>query len=171
MSTLIIYSTKHGAAGKCALMLSKKISGQVDVHNLKEADAPDLARYEKVVIGGSIYMGRVQKEVSQFCSQNLETLRNKKLGFFLCCMFKDNLEAQLNTNFPSELLERACAKESFGAEMRFSDMNFGEKLITKLVSKTIAKNDPKAPSVDMKSDMSMICEEAIDRFAQQMNSV
>lgn len=171
MSTLIIYSTKHGAAGKCALMLSKKLTGEVDIHNLKEGEPPGLTKYEKVIIGGSIYAGRIQKEVSRFCSQNVDTLKNKKLGFFISCMFKDNADTQLKANFPSELLEGACAKDSFGAEMRFSDMSFGEKLLTKLVSKTIAKNDPKAPAIDMKSDMSMICEESIDRFAQQMNNV
>lgn len=169
LNTLVVYASKHGAAEKCAAMLSEKLTGRVDLHNLKAGSVPELTQYERVIIGGSIYAGRIQKEVSEFCSQNLNALKNKKLGFFISCLFKNSAEVQLNSAFPQELLSRAAARESFGGEMRFSDMSFAEKTITKMVSKMIAKSDPSLAAMDMKKDLSMISEETIDRFAQMMN--
>ncbi|MCX7921893.1 MAG: flavodoxin domain-containing protein [Clostridia bacterium] len=169
MNTLIIFASKHGTTEKCASILSKKLTGKVDLHNLKAGAAPDLTKYDKVIIGGSIYAGRIQKEVSTFCSQNLSLLKDKKLGLFICCMFPNNAETQLNGAFPQELLNSTAAKENFGGEMKFSDMNFGEKFLTKMVSKVIAKNNPEIPQLDMKKDTSMIINENIDKFAQLMN--
>lgn len=170
MSTLIMYVTKHGSTRKCASILSKKLTGKVDMYNLREGKAPDLAEYDKVIIGGSIYAGRIQKEISEFCSQNLEALKNKKLGLFICCMFKDSSMAQLKSAYPEELLKRAAASNSFGGEMNFSDMSFGEKAITRMVSKMMAKNDLNFAAIDMKKDISIISEAVIDDFTQLMNN-
>ncbi|WHH57137.1 flavodoxin domain-containing protein [Petroclostridium sp. X23] len=170
MNTLIVYGTKHGTTEKCASLLSKKLNGKVDLHNLKTAGIPDIAPYDKVIIGGSIYAGRIQKEISQFCTQNLNAFKNKKMGLFICAMFKDNAEAQLKNSFPEELLNAACAKECFGGEMKFSVMSFGEKFITKMVSKMAAKKDATLPPLDTKKDISLICEETIDQFAELMNN-
>jgi menaquinone-dependent protoporphyrinogen oxidase len=170
MNTLIIYRSKHGTTGKCAAILSEKLAGAVDVHDLKLAVAPGLTKYDRVVIGGSIYAGRIQKEISEFCAQNLNLLMDKKLGLFICCMVPNNAEMQLNNSFPQELLSNAIAKESFGGEMRLSDMNFAEKIITKIVSKVVSKNNPNLPATNMKNDISMISMENIDKFAQQLNN-
>lgn len=171
MNTLIIYGSKHGTTGKCAAMLSEKLAGKVDLHDLKLGAAPDLTKYDKVVIGGSIYAGRIQKEIMVFCAQNLNILKGKKLGLFICCMFPNHAEAQLNSAFPRELLSSAIAKESFGGEMRYSDMNFAEKAITKMVSKVVAKNNPTFSAMEMKKDLSMISVENIDKFAQLLNNI
>ncbi len=133
MNTLVIYASKHGTARKCASILSKKLTGKVDIQDLRAGSIPNLAKYDKVIIGGSIYAGRIQKELTAFCSQNLDALKSKKLGLFICCMFKNSAEAQLNSAFPQEFLVNAIATENFGGEMMFSDMNFAEKLLTKMV--------------------------------------
>jgi menaquinone-dependent protoporphyrinogen oxidase len=171
MNTLIIYGSKHGTTEKCAAMLAEKLKGNVDLHHIKTAGVPDLTKYDRIVIGGSIYAGKIQKEITGFCTQNLQILKDKKIGLFICCMFPMNAEMQLNTAFPQELLNSAVAKENFGGEMLISDMNFAEKVITKLVSKVVVKNDPTAPIKDMKKDISMILGENIHRFAQSLNSL
>lgn len=169
MRTLIIYATKHGATEKCAEKLSNKLEGTVDLLRLKASDSPDLSKYDKVIIGGPIYAGRIQSEISSFCSQNLVQLKNKRLGLFICSIFKDNAEAELSSAFLPELWNNASARECFGGELRFSDMNFAEKLITRMVSKTIAKNDESLSRIDMKKDVSMIIDENIGKFAKLMN--
>lgn len=168
MNTLIIYATKHGSAKKCAEILSGKLNGKVDLCNIKEGVVPELAQYEKIVIGGAIYAGTVQRELSEFCTKNQETLREKKLGFYICCMNAKEAEKQLNNVFPAELLKSASAKKSFGGEFKFKEMNFFEKLITKMVSKSLAKDDPSL-QVDTKKDISMLSEENINSFAELMN--
>lgn len=170
MSTLVIYATKHGAAEKCASMLSKKLAGRVVLHNLKSGVRADLPEYERIIIGGSIYAGRIQKEVTDFCVQNEKLLKGKKVGVYICCIFKNNAEIQLSNAFPKSILDNAAAKGSFGGEMRFSDMSFGEKLLTKMVSKTITISNPELASIDTKKDFSAICTAEIDKFAEAMNN-
>jgi menaquinone-dependent protoporphyrinogen oxidase len=85
-------------------------------------------------------------------------------------MNKNAAETQLNGAFPKELVNSCIAKDSFGGQFKFSEMNFMEKAITKMVSKALAKTDGSLPSVDVKNDLSMISKENIDRFARLINA-
>jgi menaquinone-dependent protoporphyrinogen oxidase len=170
MSTLIIYASKHGSAEKCASELSKKLSGKVDLCNLKNGKMPELSQYTKVIIGGSIYVGKVQKEVSEFCLKNLDLLKQKKVGLYLCCMNKSAFETQLTSSFPQELISSAVTRENFGGEFKFKEMNFIEKAATRMVSKVLAKEDPNIPEIDMKKDVSLLIQDNINKFIQLMNN-
>ena len=165
MNILIVFATKHGCTKKCVSILSEKLDGKVDLFNLKETKRLNLDQYDKIVIGGSIYAGRIQKEVSKFCSENLNKLIEKKLGLFICCMNESSKEAQLNTSFPQELLSKAVAKEGFGGEFNFDDMNFMEKTIIKMIS----KSDKNLPKVDGKENISKLSVESINTFAEIIN--
>jgi menaquinone-dependent protoporphyrinogen oxidase len=170
MSTIIVYATKHGAAKSCAVKLSEKITGKVDLVNLKESGISNLEAYDKVIIGGSIYAGRIQKEVSNFCINNLSLLKEKKTGLFICCMIKSSEEGQINSSFPKELVSNAVVKDSFGGEFKFKDMNLAEKVITKMVSKVLSKKDDSVSVSDMKKDISTISDEKLNKFALLMNN-
>lgn len=169
MSTLIVYASKHGSVEQCTSMLKGKLEGKVEVHNLKQGTAPSLESYDRVIVGGSIYAGRIQKEVTAFCAQNLMQLKSKKTGLFICCMNKENAAMQLNNVYPKELAESAAAKDSFGGTMRFSDMNFFERLITKMVSKAEAKKGGSQTPFDGKTDITELEEDRIKTFADRMN--
>ena len=159
MNILIVYSTKHGATEKCAKIIAKKLTGKVELFNLKEKLKIDPSGYDVVIIGGSIYMGQIQKEVKTFCAQNIEQLKTKKIGLFTCCMLEgEKAEKQLADMFPKELLSIASSKECFGGEFNFSKMNFFEKLIIKKVSK-----------VD--KDTSNILENNINKMAIAFNNI
>jgi len=157
---LIAYATKYGCTEKCAGMLADKLNQmgqQADLCNLKSGASINLQNYDKILIGGSIYAGRIQKEVSVFCSGNRNALVMKKLGFFICGLSEgETAEKQLETCFPQELLSRASARENFGSQLIFEKMNFMERMIIK----KITKKD---------SDYSNILEANIDRFAQVMS--
>lgn len=158
MSTLVIYSSKYGCTEKCAKLLANKLKDNVDLINLKSNMNIDFPKYSKIIIGGSIYMGKIQKEVTEFCSKYLNTLKDKSLGLFICGMQDNAIEDEINANFPQELLEIAKAKEYFGGEFIFEKMNFFEKIIVKKVSK-------------ITSNKSNILDDNIYKFAQVMNSV
>lgn len=160
MSTLIIYASKHGTTEKCAKNLSEKLTEKADLISLKQNTELDISTFETIIIGGSIYAGKIQKEISNFCSQNLELLKNKKLGLFICCMNSKEAEKQIENSYPKELLDIAHAKENFGGEFLYKDMNFMEKAIVKMVSKSLPKTDSKA---------STIFEENINKFAELIN--
>lgn len=159
MNTLIVFSTKHGCTEKCVKILSKELKDNVDLVNLNTSKDTNISKYDKVIIGGSIYIGRIQKEVREFCSKYLEELKEKKIGLFICGMQEgDSINTEINQNFPKELIEMATVIKHFGGEFDFSKMNFFEKLIVKIVAKT-------------SSNKSNILNDNINSFAKTMNSI
>jgi menaquinone-dependent protoporphyrinogen oxidase len=166
MKTLIIYGTKHGCAEKCSKLLKDQLNGEITIVDLKKQAVTDLSSFDRVVIGGSIYVGKIQKQVSEFCIKNLAELKKKKVGLFICCMNKNNAEVQLSAAFPDELLNSAVIKECFGGAFAFKKMNMLEKLMVKMVSKA----DEGIPSIDGEKDISSLSEEKINKFARLMNN-
>lgn len=159
MSTLIVYSSKYGCTKNCTDLLQKRLKYKVDIVNLKTSKYLTISQYDKVIIGGSIYIGKIQKEVREFCSRNIEKLKEKQIGLFICGMQEgEMLSNEFDQNFPKELLNAAIAKECFGGEFNFSKMNFLEKFIVKKISK-------------VSSNKSNILTENINKFAQAMNSI
>lgn len=159
MNTLIVYASKYGCTEKCARLVSKELKDKVDIIDLKSARGIDILKYDNVIIGGSIYIGRIQKEVTEFCLKNLDKLKEKRIGLFICGMQEgETINTELNQNFNSELINIAVAKENFGGEFIFDKMNFMEKLIVKKVSK-------------VSSNKSNILMDNIHKFAQAMNPI
>jgi len=157
MKTLILYATRHGCAEKCAAKLDAALQGEATTKNFKDAGRIDLADYETVVIGGSIHAGKVQKVVKDYCAKNLEVLKNKRLGLFLCCMEEGpKAEVQFAGAFPEVLIGAATTKSLFGGEFDFDRMNWLEKAIIKKISKIDAS-------------VSKIKEQAILDFAAALN--
>ena len=157
METLIAYSTRYGCVEKCAKMLAEKLDGKVTLVNLQKARAVDPAPYERVIVGGSLYIGKIQKEVRDFCLKNAAQLKQKKSGYFICGMREEEAAAELNGAFPPELLESAAAKDYFGGEFNFKKMKALDRFIVKKVSK-------------VEQDLSSIAGDRIDRFARSMNN-
>ncbi len=157
MNTLIAYGTKYGCAQKCAMELAKELNGNVELVNLKEKGIGDLSRYDRVIIGGSVYIGKIQKEVTEFISANLDVLLKKEVGLFICGMQEgDMMEKEIADNFPAELINKAKSVMNFGGEFNFKKMNFMEKVIVKKISK-------------VSSDKSDIHHENIKKLAMDLN--
>lgn len=135
MKTLIIYATTYDFAKECAGVLQEELEGDVDTVNIEKEEVPSLEGYHQVVIGGSIYMGQLDKKLKEYCVANLETLLEKRIGLFICCGFVENFEEHLKNSFPAELLEKATAVECFGGELRVDRMKIAHKLLTKVIKK------------------------------------
>ena len=159
MKTLIIYASKYGCTEKCTKLLRDRLNGEVEIVNIKVKSIPEMTSYDNIIVGGSIYMGRIQKEINQFCLKNIGVLEKKNLGFFICCMNENDMaEKQLTASFPEGLLKNAVAIGFFGGEFIFEKMNFLEKTIIKKISKT-------------NKDSSKLLQENIDTYAQLMNNI
>lgn len=167
MKTLILYTTKHGTATKCAEQLAKKFPGQVDVMKLSD-NHPELTGYDTVILGGSIYAGKIQKEMKAFCTSYVDTLRRKRLGLFICCFATDQADAELKAVFPSELVAHATATARLGGGYKFSDMGFFEKMVVKSLLKSKAKKSGKQADAIGKADNIDISEAEIARMAAAM---
>ncbi|MCR3921554.1 MAG: flavodoxin domain-containing protein [Firmicutes bacterium] len=136
MRTLLLYASKHGCVEKCAQLMVERIPHQVKTINLAKEKVLDLAEYDTVIIGGSIHVGKIQKEVSQFCVENEKELHKNRVGLYLCCANDEQVEAQMKEAYPSSLLQHAVAVEHLGYAYYFDRMNFIEKTIIRKIAKT-----------------------------------
>ena len=138
MKTLIVYASKYGCVADCATALKSKLSSEVELVDIKQLDKNiELEKFETVIIGGSIYVGKIAKGLRLFCEDNLELLCQKEIGLFLCCGLLEQANEFFKNNFPSKLLEHAKVKQSFGSEARLEKM----KLLDKTMLKAVTKGD------------------------------
>lgn len=159
MKTLIVYSTTHGCTEKTANELRQYLGETVSLSNLKKDTKHKLEQFERIIIGGSIHAGQIQKRVKTFCTNNLEELKTKELGLFICCMEEgEKAQKQLQYAFPEELHKAAKASAFLGGEFDFNKMNFFEKLIVKKVA-------------HVEESTSNYNKEAIKTFSKKMNSI
>ena len=134
MKTIIVYATKYGAAGEIAQRIAKGIDGAV-IFDLKQGAVPDLAAFDCIIIGASVYAGSMRKEAKAFVSQNSNVLLGKKLGLFLSGMGTSGGEAYFEKNFPADILQTAKAASLMGGIFNPQKANFIERFIMKLVTK------------------------------------
>jgi menaquinone-dependent protoporphyrinogen oxidase len=133
MAVLIIYSTKHGTTEKIANIIRHSSKYEVVLNNLKQKPKPDLSGYDKIILGGSIHMGKISGRLKKFMLANKAELLQKPLGIYICCMFEEQSEAQVEKNFPIDLREHSIASICVGGEFLFEKMNQLERTIVKRV--------------------------------------
>ncbi len=134
MKTLILYTTKHGAAADIARRIAGRMDGAETV-DLEKGDIPPLADYGCVVLGGPLYAGALRKEARAFAEQNAEVLAGKRLGLFLSGLDETSAEENLQKNFPEALLAAAKAKAFLGGAYDPAKCGFLEKTLMKAITK------------------------------------
>lgn len=160
METLIVYATRYGSVREAAEMIAQRLSGRATLHDLEKADMPPLDAYDSVILGGSIYIGRIQKELTDFMHRNRQALLAKKLGLFICAGLPDAAarEKELMSVFPAALEEHASARGVLGYRMDLGRMKATDRLIMRLIGGNIQST----------------CEyftKEIDRFAREMDGM
>jgi menaquinone-dependent protoporphyrinogen oxidase len=160
MKSLIVYCSSHGTTEKAVRFLSESLKGEVLAVDLKREKVKfDLGHFDTVIIGGSIHVGYIQRKIKQFIRNNLDTLLERDVGLFLCCMHDgETAIEQFNNAFPQELRKNSTAMGLFGGEFLLSEMNFLEKQIVKKVSGATV-------------DQSNLDYEAIKVFASKLNNI
>lgn len=157
MKTLIAYASKYGTTEKCAFLLKDKIDGDVDVINIKN-EKPQLSEYDAIIVGGPIYIGKLNKTVEAFCINNLPAMIDIKKGFFLCHMeFEKSMEELVAKYYPKKLVDTAVATSGFGGAFYVSKMNFINKAMIK-------------QAAGIMEDQEKILYDEIDKFAAIFNA-
>jgi len=136
MKTLIVYASKHGCAKKAAEKLSEAFGDGTEVSDIRSNAKIDIAGFDRIIIGGSIHAGRIQKNVKNFIKKNLAQLLEKQIGLYICCMEEgERADKEFTSAFPKQLIDYADAKGFFGGEFNFEKMNFIERFIVKKIAK------------------------------------
>lgn len=157
-NTLIVYASRRGDEEKCAREIFNLIDGKVDICDLSNRESfPDASTYDTVIIGSSVYHGKVLELVSNFCRINLDILTRKRLGLFIICPDSgERAEKELQEAYPPELFNSAIARDYFGGEIDPSRLSILEKIITYRLS---GSRKPSIPA----------SREKIKKFAKKMN--
>src|SRR4051812_28007724 len=102
---LIVYCSSHGTTEKAVRFLRECLEGEVLAVELKREKVKfDLSNFDTIIIGGSIHAGNIQRKIKQFITHNFDTLLEKEVGLFLCCMLDgETAIEQFNHAFPQEL--------------------------------------------------------------------
>lgn len=145
MRTAIVYASKHGTTEKVAQKIQNQLGEEkAQLFNLKKDRNFDVSQFDRIIVGGSIHAGQIQKKVKQFLEIHNQNLLQRSLGLFLCCMHENEAENQFNTAFPEILRTHARSKKIMGGEFLFEKMNFVEKaLVRKIagVNESVSKID------------------------------
>ncbi len=167
MNSIIIYASKYGCTEACVKQLKALLEGDITLCEINNEKNYDLSLYDEVIIGGSVYIGRINKKLKKFCLKNLNLLVNKKVGLFITCL-KEDAEAfqQIITNYPQELIDIAITKDYFGGEIINSKLGFFDRLITNMVSKSPELSFPKP---DENNNVILVKPDHIERFSKIMN--
>lgn len=157
MNTVVVYASKYGSTEKCARLLADQLAGNVELHHLKKDREKKWDSYDLIVIGGPIYAGQIRKEVTGFCEEHMELMKQKRLGLFICGMLEETaLLEELTHSFPPELMEAAEVSAHFGGEYNFDKMNFLDRTLVKKIAKVT-------------TSQSEIKTETIAAFAKKLN--
>ena len=87
MRVLIAYRSRYGATQSCAQFLADRVSAETVLHDLRLPGRPSPADFDVILVGGSIYGGKIQREIGSFCDQERERLLSKKVGLFICSFY------------------------------------------------------------------------------------
>ena len=85
MASVVVFVSKTGNTRHVAEEIAGRTSS--DIIDLGKSDA-DLSKYDEVIIGSGVYAGRLPKKIKVFMDEN-ETLKEKKVSFYLCCVMKE----------------------------------------------------------------------------------
>lgn len=134
MKTLVVYATKYGCTKECAESLKKYLQGETVVISASN-NKYNLNEFDAVIVGGSVYMGKIRKEFTRFCQRNKKVLLQKRLGLFACCYTPKDTEGFFESIFSQDLLHHATYTTTVGGRMDYDKMNFAYRKLFQSLKK------------------------------------
>jgi len=151
---LVAYGTKYGSTAKVAEAIAAELGPngyEVDLADLREKYRGDLGRYDLVVLGSSVFVGKWTRGAQDFLHRNREALAGKRVALFVCC--SDALFPEKVDNARKLYLEEVAEANSlaptamglFGGEVDFRKYGMFTKL---MVTKVGAKEQLERKGMD-----------------------
>ncbi len=159
MKVLITYRSRYGATAACARRLAAEISGETELRDLRAPGHFSLADFDVVLIGGSIYGGKIQREIPSFCDRQRKLLLARKVGLFICCFYSgERAMAELQEAFPPWLSAHSFCREILGGELALNRLSLPDRLLVRSLAHPAR-------------DISAIRADAIERMAGAVNAL
>ncbi|TFF86789.1 nitric oxide synthase [Candidatus Thorarchaeota archaeon] len=155
---LVCFGSRYGSTSEISeriaeVFRSKEV--EVDLVDLKKGKVSDLERYDLVVVGSGIRMGKWTKEALKFLKRNRDTLSAMKVAIFVSCMSASQPEKC--TQARREYLEfisidfpeiRPVSMSLFGGLIDASRGNFVTRPIMKALIGTLTESEDNEETPD-----------------------
>ncbi|MGD9162202.1 MAG: flavodoxin domain-containing protein [Desulfobacteraceae bacterium] len=128
----VIYSTWCGSSRDAGVWISEGLGGIADVFDVREN--PDPSKYDNIVVGGSIRMGKVSQEMQDYLAKNKSQLKSKVRGLFAVC---GNGEKPVGPTQKATLIDNHLAK--LCEVSKVSSSVFNGRITQSLMEPDIAK--------------------------------
>ncbi len=159
MKVLIAYRSRYGTTQSCAERLAGGISAGAVLVDLRGSRHPAVTDFDVVLLGGSIYGGKIQREIPSFCDRERERLLARKVGLFICCFYTgERAMAELQEAFPPWLSAHAFSREILGGQLALGRLSLPDRLLVRSL-------------VHPARDISAVREDAIQRLATAVNAL
>ncbi len=135
MRTLILYASKYGFTENVSNLLADHIEGDVVVENCGKDYSVDLTKFDNIIIGSSIYVGRPNSAVLDFCENYNRLLMNKKIAFFVTGSVQSDAIKVAKESFPENLIKHARIISYLGYALDFEKMRLFDRVVTRVISK------------------------------------
>ncbi len=112
MSTLIVYSSRYGYTGECAELIREELGDEefVIFTQIDCQDPPTVVDYDRIIIGGSVRFGRLQRKLRRFMEEYRALLLDREVGLYLSCLgSREQAHRTFTKVFPRDLREHAKA--------------------------------------------------------------
>jgi menaquinone-dependent protoporphyrinogen oxidase len=137
MATAIIFISRYGTVRKATNMLRGLLQDSlIQLIDLRHEPRPDISLYRRIILGGSIHSGHIQKRMKKFCAEYHDILLLKKIGLFICCMEKGlAAKEQFDEAYVADLRKHARVHGLFGGEFIIEKMNLLDRWMVRKMKK------------------------------------
>jgi menaquinone-dependent protoporphyrinogen IX oxidase len=141
MNSVITYKGKYGATKQYAQWLAEELNSPVCP--IEDLDKKSLEGYDVIVIGTSVYIGKLQ--VHKWLEENVDVLRKKKVFLFLVSGTppgeKEKLMEYIQNNVPKEIIENGHISFLHG-RMIFKNLRWRDKVLLRLGASMVRFKNP-----------------------------
>ena len=134
MKALVCYAGKYATSEKVANELAGLLGEQTMVLPLKNKLDINIDEFDTIIIGGAVYMGKLNPLVNKFCVQNEEVLMTKYIGVFVCGLQEEKFKQIYESSIPQNIRTHVTSIKFVGGEIQFNRLNFFEKWIIRKVA-------------------------------------
>ncbi len=142
MKVLLLYAGKHGSAESCVERLARELPRGIEIETVNlEKCAPAPVGYDAVVLGSSVYFGKLRPAAKTYLAQYGEALTKQPLGLFLVCGLAHEYEYYRDKLLPAALREHAFLTLYFGGSLSTKGLSPMEWLLVKSMRSSLFEED------------------------------
>jgi menaquinone-dependent protoporphyrinogen oxidase len=141
---LVAYATREGQTQKVADTIAdtgRAMGVDVDVLKIDDVEMPLAGKYDGVALGGSIHMGKFEKELLVFASENWAELEQMHASFFGLCLTAANEEREAAeeihgylAHFEQQTLWKPAFTAMFAGALKYRTYGFIKRGMVKQIA-------------------------------------